>query len=451
VVIGGCDSEGQLVCNDVTKMVIRAYKEYNFANPKLNIRLSQKTPKEFLDIIVDLLESGHNVCALFNDDVLIPANVKSGKATEDARLYVGGGCQENILQNTEIHNRCSIYINMSKTLHMGLFPERARSFNNFSDISIKPLEHCSSFDDFYRTYLQNLKTVVHYFIARRNVSEALGYEYNPCPLLSSTLSDCIEKAKDMMEGGCRYSYGAINFIGIGTLIDSLYAIKHLIFDKQMISFKELMQILTDNFEGHEEMQAYILNRIPKYGQDSEEIMSFSSKVFRDIAQLTEGERNARGGYYEPSVMTFRSNIHLGSKTDATPDGREKGAPLSVGMTPSFLRDSGTVPVTGIFNTIKKIDLSDYPQVAILDFKLPLSSKSISSHDAFVSVLKIFLTYGGSVLQPNLISQQTLIEARQDPDKHPDLIVRVSGFSAYFNALGEGTQDEMIRRAEVQYA
>jgi len=390
------------------------------------------------------------VCALFNDDVLIPANVKSGKALEDARLYVGGGCQENVLQNTEINSRCSLYLNLSKALHKGLFSETAQTFNHFSDRPIEPLDQCVDFEHFYGMYFTNLKAIVHYFVERRNVSEAMGYEYNPCPLLSGTISDCIENARDMTEGGCRYSNGAVNFIGIATLIDSLYAIKHLVYEKEMLSIDELKRMLSDNFEGHESTRAYIINRIPKYGQDTEEVMAFSARVFTDIARMTEGERNSRGGGYEPSVMTFRSNINMGSKTDATPDGRLRGAPLSVGMTPSLLSESGVVPITGVLNTVANLDLEQYPQVAILDFKLPLSSTNAASHEALVSVLRTFLARGGSVLQPNIVSQRMLVEAKQDPAKYPDLIVRVSGFSAYFKALGEGTQDEVIRRAVVEY-
>jgi len=251
---------------------------------------------------------------------------------------------------------------------MGLFPERWSGFTDAEDLELTPQGNCETFDEFYRAFIDNLRTVVDRLVANRNRYEADGWRYNPCPLLSSTISDCIENGRDMTEGGCRYSTGSVDMAGIGTLVDSLYA--------------------------------------------------------------------------------HRSSVSLGEALGATPDGRRAGAYLSQSMGPSLEALGNSSEIGAVLSALEPLDLSDYPVVAVLDLKLPALSHQRGGA-VIKPVIKRFLDSGGSVLQLNVVDTKTLREAREHPERHPDLAVRVSGFSVYFNTLTPQVQDELIARTEVQ--
>ena len=368
VFIGGCEADGTPVFNDVTCMIVELFEELGLINSKFQARISPAHPEAYFDLISDYIAAGTNVMAVYNDPIVIEANVRTGKRIEDARFYVGGGCQENILQNTEISSRATMFFSLPAVLDMGLFPERWSGFTDAEDLELTPQGNCETFDEFYRAFIDNLRTVVDRLVANRNRYEADGWRYNPCPLLSSTISDCIENGRDMTEGGCRYSTGSVDMAGIGTLVDSLYA--------------------------------------------------------------------------------HRSSVSLGEALGATPDGRRAGAYLSQSMGPSLEALGNSSEIGAVLSALEPLDLSDYPVVAVLDLKLPALSHQRGGA-VIKPVIKRFLDSGGSVLQLNVVDTKTLREAREHPERHPDLAVRVSGFSVYFNTLTPQVQDELIARTEVQ--
>jgi trans-4-hydroxy-L-proline dehydratase len=445
VTIGGCDKDGEPIFNELTEMILKAHQELYLIDPKINARISAKHPQEFYELLAQFIATGDNSLAIFNDDVIIPANVRMGKKPEDCRLYVGGGCQENVLANTEVNSRATIYLNLMHVFLMGFFPEKWAFFTKHKDFVLGKYHECAKFDDFYETFLQNLKIVVDAHIDERNRTESEGWRYNPCPLHSSTIDDCIEKGLDMMEGGARYSYGSISLTGIGTLIDSLFAVREVFYNRKIVSLMELQDILEQDFRGHEAFRLFLVNRIPKFGQDDEAILSFSSQVFADLARVTSGKPNSRGGCYEASLFSFRSFVGFGEKTGATPDGRKAGQHLSQGMSPSLLALGEKCSISQVLEALEPLDISLYPVVAVLDVKLPATHYDCES-ESIVPVIKRFLEAGGSVLQINYVDQEILREAKENPELHRDLIVRVSGYSSYFHILTEQIQDEIIARA-----
>ena len=447
VVIGGCDASGAPVFNEITRMVVEAYRELRCVDPKLNARMSPAHPKEYFDLLAELIAGGSNSLCIFNDDVLIPANVRMGKAVEDCRLYVGGGCQENVLENTEINSRATIYLNLLQVFLMGFFPEKWAFFTEREGIALEPYEGCTTFDALYGAYLANLKAVVDAHIDRRNVSEREGWRFNPCPLHSATVSDCIENAKDMMEGGARYSFGSVSLTGVGTLVDSLYAVRDVVYEQQMVPLSQLGEMLANDFDGEEVFRQYLVHRVRKFGQESHAVREFSAKVFADLARVSSGRENTRGGRYEASLFSFRTFAAFGTLTGATPDGRNAGEHLSAGMSPSPLSLGKQCDIGQILRSLEPLDLTLYPVVGVLDVKLPASSGGYS-HETLVSVIRRFLDSGGSVLQLNWVDPAELLEAKKHPGRHPDLVVRICGFSAYFNTLPAAVQDEVIERTLV---
>ncbi|MBI3919826.1 MAG: hypothetical protein HY318_00305 [Armatimonadetes bacterium] len=447
VVIGGCDEAGNLVFNDLTRMIVGIYIELKLVDPKLNARISRQHPDAYFGLLSEISLSGSNSLAIFNDEVIIEANAKMGKALHDCRLYVGGGCQENLLENAEVNSRASIYLNLAQVLLVGFFPEGWPFLIENERLELRGYDECSTFESLYTTFLDNLKAVVDSHIQQRNRTEREGWRYNPCPLHSSTLSDCIENARDMMEGGARYNFGSVSLTGIGTLVDSLYAIREVVFDRKQLPMSHLRKMLASDFAGEEAFRQRLVHRVAKFGHDDENLREFSAKVFADVARVSSGSPNARGGRYEASLFSFRSFTTMGTQTGATPDGRKAGEHLSPGMSPSVLALGKECSFVEALRSLEPLDLTLYPVVAVLDLKLPAEARQ--NPDYIVTVLKVFLDYGGSVLQMNCVDPAMLLEARAHPEQHPDLVVRVSGYSAYFNTLPEAIQEEIIERTLVR--
>ena len=443
--IGGCDAQGNIVFNEITRMTVEVYREARLVDPKLNARISSRHPDQYHELLAELVAGAGNSLCIFNDDVVVEANVKMGKAREDCRLYVAGGCQENVLENTEINSRATVYLNLAQVLLMGFFPEYWAWLSSQAGIQLAAYGDAPTFQRLYETFLGNLQAVVAAHIDQRNRTEGQGWRYNPCPLHSSTLSDCIEKGLDMMEGGARYSFGSVSLTGVATLVDSLFAIHRVVYERPQILLSRLRAMLAADFGGEEAYRQYLMHRVPKFGQDDETMRSFSAKVFADIARASSGRPNTRGGRYEASLFAFRSFANLGIKTGATPDGRKAGEHLSPGMSPSPIGLGKECSISQVMRSLDPLDLTLYPVVAVLDVKLPAPSPP----EILVPVFKRFVASGGSVLQPNVLSPETLIEAREHPDRHPDLVVRVSGFSALFTTLSPAVQDEIINRTLVR--
>ena len=418
--------------------------DLRFVNPKLNARISPRHPLEYFRLLADLTAAGTNVVAIFNDDVVIEANVRMGKAVEDCRLYVGGGCQENMLQNTEINSRASIYLNLAQVFLMGFFPEQWAWFTEGEDIEIVPYEEASTFDELRQRFFANLEAICNNHIDARNATEQEGWWSNPCPLHSSAIDDCIENASDMMANGTRYAGASVSLIGVGTLVDSLQAVEHIVFDEGRVTLEQLRDILAADFDGEEALRQYLLHRIPKYGRDNEVMGPFAADVFADLARVASGRPNTRGGRYEASVFVYRAFVHMGQKTEATPDGRRAQDPLSPGMSPSPLALGEGTSAGCLLDAVDQLNLTAYPVVAVLDMKLPWSHAGLQP-DVIVPIMRRFLDVGGSVLQLNVVDPTVLRDARAHPERHPDLVVRVSGYSARFTTLPDAIQEEIVAR------
>jgi len=448
VVIGGCERDGTPVFNKLTAMIADAYRELRLVDPKLNARISAAHPPAYFRLLADLTAAGCNSLAIFNDDVIIAANVKMGKAEEDCRQYVGGGCQENLLENTEINSRATIYLNLAQILLMGFFPQRWAWFAEREGVVITPYAECATFDDLYQIFLRNVQVVHDAHVEQRNRTEREGVRFNPCPLQSATMDDCLARARDMMAGGARYSFGSVSLTGAGTVIDALSAIREVVYTRPRVSLTRLAEILADNFAGEEALRRFLRRDTGKFGHEEEAMYAFSARVFADLARVTRGKPNTRGGCYEASLFSFRLFTNLGYGTGATPDGRKAGEFLSPGMSPSLPALGAESSIGQVLNAVAAVDLTAYPVVAVLDVKLPIVPTG-GGAEVIVPVLRRFLSAGGSVLQLNLLDQQALLDARAHPERYPDLVVRVSGYSAYFAILPEQVQDEVIERAMVR--
>ncbi len=445
--IGGCDARGRVVFNEITKAIINCYIKYRFVNPKLQARFSRQAPQEYYDLISELAASGTNVLSVFNDEVIIAAQEKMGKKTEDCRLYVSGGCQEPVLANTEVNSRAYCYLNPSKYLLMMIFPEKECFFEQENIVPVS-LEHCPDFDSFYKRVFHNLSLIVNAITWHFNRFELRWKTFNPCPFFSSTIDGCIERGLDVSQGGAVYNDSGYALSGIGTFIDSMYAIKKAVFEEKFITWDKMKELLETDFscEDGELYCNYLKNKIDKYGSDNQEMNEFAAGICSDMADVTSYMRNTRGGLFEASLWSFYGYEWLKAGTGATPDGRKAGMTLSRGMNPSEFVETN---VMELIHSMELMDLSKFPQSAVMYFEMPLSLADRNSR-IFADIIKYFIANGGNTFDFDVVDSESLKDAQIHPERHQNLVVRVCGYSAKFVTLDKEMQNEVINRA-LRYA
>ncbi len=443
--IGGCDEGGRVIFNDITRMVIEGFMEHLFANPKLQARVSPDHPEEYIDMLGRLAGMGTNVLSVFNDAVLIKAHTKRGKKLEDCRLYMAGGCQEPVVAN-EVNCRAYTYLNLPQMLSATIFPEDWAEVFARDGVVFPPAWTAGSFAVFYERFLHGFAMQILAFVNGYNHFGGQWTELSPFPLFSATMGDCIENALDITQGGARYNSDSFSMAGFGTLVDSLFAIRQVVYREKRVTMNKLREILRSDFAEEEDLRLYLLNKVPKYGQDNEEIRVFSARVLGDIAALVEGYPNARGGYFEASLFAFYTYDWLKEHSYATADGRHYGRMLSRGVNPS--ESTPHIDAATLLYSQKGLDYTNYPGGAILYMDLPLTKVKLQS-DAYSGILYVFLEDNGCILDFNVVDVDQLLEAQKDPEAHRNIIVRVCGYSAPFYSLPKFMQDEVIQRTQRQ--
>ena len=442
VIIGGCDEGGRAVFNEVTSMVLEVMCEQPLSNPKIQARFSKAHPPEYFDLVGKLAQKGGNVLSIFNDDVVIAAHVAQGKAPEDCNLYLAGGCQE-IVVHGEVNCRAFVYVNLPQLLTAQLMADDF-AFLWAEGAPPVPLDSAPDFDRFFERFEGNLALMLQSLASCFNRFEGRWRTYNPCPLFSATMPGCVENGLDASEGGAKYNPSSFGMAGLGTLIDSLYAIKVLVYDRRRLGLEQFIDIVRRNFEGEEALRQEIVNRLPKFGQDDPDIAAFAERVLSCVGRGARGMVNGHGGRYECSLFSFYSYAALGDRTGTTPDGRLAGRPLSRGVNPS--ESSRGIDAATLLSAQRAMDYRGAPGGAVVYMDLPLS-RQVADGSLYASVIRYFLENGGSMLDFNLVSREELLEAKCDPENHRNLIVRVCGYSAPFYSLSGQMQDEIIGRAQ----
>ena len=428
--IGGCRLDGTPCYNGVTRALLEAVLEGRYVNTKINCRVSSAHPKAYFDEIAAVQAARIPVLVMQNDDTIIAARVKCGQALEDARTYVGGGCHEITLQNTEVCPRADTWINLPRLL-----------------LDAMETSDAETFDAFYADTLETIRRYILRIMAVKNKYERLWHEYDPLPLLSATMTGCLESARDATAGGTKYASTAISLPAPATLLDSLNTVKTLVYDRHETTLRTLLALCQTDFEGHEAERRFIVQRIPKYGAGSDEVDAFGARVLKDIAALYRDEhgalyKNGRGGDYLPAFYAHDIFRPLGRRTIATPDGRRAHAPLSRGCSPSEFIESTP---TDILRAVKAIDFTDYADSFCAEITLP-QLPADRAQPLIAALIESFIAAGGSSLQFNLIDRDLLVEAQKEPDEHRDVCVRVCGYSAVFVTLNGEIQDEIVSRA-----
>ncbi len=424
--LGGCDRAGNVIYNDLTDLILSAVMNIRSIGTKINCRISRRHPEAYLGKIAGVQLSNLPTLMMQNDEVLVAARVRQGQDEEDARMYVGGGCHEIVLQGTEVCTRADTWISLPRILLE----------------SMKTGASCGTFEEFYQKWLADAFAYYQKIADLKNKGEAHWCECAPTILYSSTLKGCLEKGMDMTEGGAKYNSTAVSMLGTATLIDSLYAIRRMVYEDRRFTLEEFLRIAENNFAGEEALRKEIINTLPKHGTNDEELNAFSVRVLSDLSGIA-GQKNARGGTYLPAFYPHDAFRTLGEITGATPDGRAANMPLSRGVSPSeFVQTDSPID---LINSLKPIDFTEYADSFCAELTLPRMEYSENTAQIIVGIIKAFLDAEGSSLQINMLDRQMLQEAQKHPEDWRNLCVRVCGYSAVFVSLDKSTQDEVIAR------
>lgn len=431
--LGGCDENGAPVFNMVTQMFMEEHHRLGLVNPKLNCRYSSKSSDEYLKTAGEIMLKGHNNFVMINDEVIIPGLIKSGVEEKDARLYVNGGCQETMLEGFGHTEGVAFYASMPRVLDLFLQGD--------GGTFVRTMKDYDSFDDFYEDFTDAIKEFFYKLIDWRNTRQKYYKQQTVAPFFSATQTGCIANGKDYSHGGSKYNFSTISLTGLGTLADSLFAIRTLVFEQKRVTLKELAGILKQNWADQEILrQTAVL--LPKYGTGNKEADAMASRFLADFTNILRVKTNERGGTYIPSLFVYYHFSTFARCLRATPDGRRAYELISAGAAPGNLR-----PIKDVTTSVKSMQNVDFTMCgggsAVLDVKLPLSNHI--NGNLFAAFMRACSNYHCPTIQPNVVSQEELLDAKIHPEKHRNLIVRICGLSAYFVALTDEVQDEIIAR------
>ncbi len=443
VMIGGCAPDGSIVYNEITDMIIDAYLENRLINPKLNARASADSPRKYLERLTELMLSGGNNLVIENDDYIIPMFQRMGLSDEDARTYVGNGCQEVICRN-QLHSRAFTYINMIQilldTLSVSVggktLPQELMEIYRYGAF------RAENFEQLQESFLANLRSCIRVIAEQFAPYERIQHTINPEPMLSAFTADCIARGQDMTEGGARYYHKTFSFVGFGTLCDSLLRLQEAF---ENGSIEQLLDAIEADFEGYESLHFSLLHSNDRFGH-SEKADAFAKELANALAQVSRGITNGQGIEWHTSLFTYYTFQSYGKITGATPDGRRAGEPLSRQMNMACL------PVlTAAATSMSALTEAPFTDVGMFDFSLPyVSSDNSNFRKAVTDYVLVCLKLKLPVLQSNTINRELLTEERDHKGTHPDLVVRVCGYSALFTELSRDMQDEIIERLGAEF-
>lgn len=442
--VGGVKPDGTDAVNEVSYLLLDVIEEMRLLQPSSMVQISKRNPDQFISRTLDITKTGFGQPSIFNTDAIIQELTMQGKSLIDARNGGASGCVESGAFGTESYILTG-YFNLPKileiTFHNGVDPITGKLLG----IKTGDPNSFKTYEDLLIAFSQQVNYFAKIKIEGSNIIEKLFMNNIPTPFLSLIIDDCITSAKDYACGGARYNTNYIQGVGMGTITDSLTALKHHVFNNKSIRMHDLLKALTNNFRGAEDLHFKLVYETPKYGNDDDRADDQLKEVFEIYHNAVIGHKSPRGATYRINLLPTTCHIYFGKVTQATPDGRMSAKPLSEGISPVQGVDRN-----GPGAVIKSAAKIDHLRTGgtLLNQKLtPTFFNNESAKDKVVSLIRSYFRMDGHHIQFNVVKAETLREAQKHPEHYRDLIVRVAGYSDYFNDLGEDLQNEIIERTE----
>ena len=442
--IGGIDREGKDAVNDVTYMILEVQEELHELQPGLSIHVAKVNPDEFVMAGARVIRQGHGYPSCFNPDVYTKELIRQGKTVEDANEGGCSGCIEVGAFGKEAYILTG-YLNTPKileiTLNNGIDPMTGKKLG----LETGDPRTFKTFDELYEAYHKQMVHFVDMKLAVNNYIERMFSLYAPATFLSLFIDDCISKGKDYYSGGARYNTTYIQCTGLGTITDCLSTLKKHVFEDKKFTMDEILTAVSRNFEGNEKMRQFIINRTPFFGNADDYADTIAVKVYDDLVRAIEGHPNTRGGKTQLNMLSTTCHNYFGSVCGASVNGRLAKFAISDGTSPAHGAD--TNGPTAVIKSLGKLDQTKSGGTLLNVRFVPSLLKRDEDLKKLVSLIRAYFNMGGHHIQFNIVDTQTLLDAQKEPESYKDLLVRVAGYSDYFNDMTEQLQNEIIARTE----
>ena len=447
--IGGVKRDGTDATNPVTYLMLQTTARLKLHEPPLSLRIHKHTPPELWEAGIETAKLVGGVPTMQNDEVIIPCLVNFGLSLEDARDYciigcmepAGSGCEWPACGGTGAATMVNLVNMLLIALNNGYVPGR--------DVQAGPatgyLKNMTSFEQVQEAYVKTVDWFVRWQITGTNIFEMVAAERMPLPIVSATMRGCMESGKDVMWGGAQYNSTGSAGVGCGNVADSLAVIKYMCFDQKLCTPAELFEAYMHNWEGQEVLRQTVRNKVPRYGNDDpyvDELARWAMDVFSNRLNAGTGPR----GKFRAGLYPVAAHIVLGMGTNATPDGRKTGEPLSDGISPMQAMDKHGP--SAVLNSVARINHINNGNGTQLNMRFhPNAVKDEAGVRKLADLIATFFDKGGMHIQFNVISTDALRDAQVNPADYRDMVIRVAGYSAYFVELGRALQDDLIHRTE----
>ena len=454
VTIGGQTTDKKDAVNELSFTVLKSVAQTRLTQPNLTVRYHANLNKKFFDECIEVMKLGFGMPALNNDEIIIPSFINWGVKEEDAYNYSAIGCVETAVPGKWGCTGMS-YINFPRVLLCAM--------NNGVDLTSKKrftkgygyFTEMETYEDLLAAWDKTVREMTRYSVIVENAIDKASERDVPDVLCSALTDDCIGRGKTIKEGGAVYDFISGLQVGIANMADSLAAIKKLVYEEKKITKQQLWDAILDNFQSPEnkKIQEMLIEEAPKYGNDNDYVDNLVVEAYDSYLDEIKKYPNTRyqrgpiGGISYGGTSSISANVGQGMGTIATPDGRNAFEPLAEGCSPAHNADKNGP--TAIFKTVSKLPTEKITGGVLLNQKMTPQMLSTEENKQKLEMLirTFFNRLHGYHVQYNIVSKETLIDAQKHPEKHKDLIVRVAGYSAFFNVLSKKTQDDIIGRTE----
>jgi len=454
--IGGVTKDGKDATNAVSYMMLQSAGRLVLHDPPQSLRIHKGTPQRLWEAAIETTQIAGGVPTFENDDVIIPALMERGLPLESARNYCLIGCVEPQGCGDEWAcpggNGTESFFNMLNAFLLAInngcnpMPGPDGKMGGQVGLPTGYLYEMETFEEVLDATRKQMEYFAKWHVSLVNTWEFVASAHMQLPLLSATMDGCMKSGKDVMNGGAKYNSTGNAGIAIGNIADSLAVVKYMVYDKKLITARELYDTIMANWAGKEDLRQFILNEAPHYGNDNEYTDVFAkwaSDVYGNVINAATGPR----GHYAAGLYPVTAHVLFGMMTAASPDGRKAGEPLSDGISPVQQMDRNGPTAT--IKSVSNIDQKKFSNGTLLNMKIhPTALSNESGKMKLIALIRTYFAMGGMEMQFNVISGETLRAAQEKPEEYRDLVVRIAGFSAYFVELYKASQDDIIKRTEL---
>ena len=442
--IGGVKADGSDGTSEVSYIMLEVLEELHLLQPGCSIHISSVTPDKFLHAGCKVIRQGHGYPSVFNPDVYVQELLRQGKSLKDAREGGCSGCIEVGAFGKEAYLLTG-YLNVPKILEVTLNNGMDPVTNTKVGIETGDPRNFKSYDELYDAFLKQLHFIIDQKVRVSNYIDRMFAKYAPATFLSLFIDDCIARGKDYYDCGPRYNSTYIQCTGLGTTTDCLSVLKKHVFEDKKIEMSTLLDAVAKNWESEEKLRQFIMNRTPFFGNDDPYADSIAVKVYDDLVDAIDGKPNTKGSCFRLNMLSTTCHVYFGLVLGASVNGRFAKRPISDGTSPS--QGADTHGPTAVIKSLGKLDqIKSGGTLLNLRF-LPSLLKKESDISKLANLIRSYFAMGGHHVQFNIVDTQTLYAAQERPEDYKDLLVRMAGYSDYFNDMNADLQGEIISRTE----